>query len=84
MKKDSHPQKTSAPASPPAPSNTILDFREDVLCSARTNKLSCKSLKHQEKLNFLQKASKTVIRQKFCKCHIQNKVIKSVICLFLK
>ena len=61
MKKDSHPQKTSAPASPP--SNTILDFREDVLCSARTNKLSCKSLKHQEKLNFLQKASKTVIRE---------------------
>ena len=83
MKKDSHPQKTSAPASPP--SNTILDFREYVLCSARTNKLSCtKSLKHQEKLNFLQKASKTVIRQKFCKCHIQNTVIKSVICLFLK
>ena len=81
MKKDSHPQKTSA--SPPC--NTILDFREYVLCSARTNKLSCKSLKHQEKLNFLQKASKTVIRQKFCKCHIQNNtVIKSVICLFLK
>ena len=80
MKKDSHPQKTSAPASPPS---TILDFREYVR-SARTNKLSCKSLKHQEKLNFLQKASKTVIRQKFCKCHIQNTVIKSVICLFLK
>ena len=37
MKKDSHPQKTSAPASPPS---TILDFREYVLVVLeRTNYL---------------------------------------------